>query len=342
MCGGSFRALFAKFLPHFTGPRGSYALIGLGAFLAGTTRAPLTAVFLLFEMTREYQITIPALLSSILSLVVARAIESKSIDSYSLAREGKSFHIGQDRLLLMQTPVTTAMNPDPDVVEDNEVFAEVLRKSAESSQVNLLVVSPERKFVGIVVIRELLSLVTSRDDLARIAIAADIYEMDSPIIDSSANLDEALRTMEAEGIEELPVLVAPDDKRLVGLLSRSAIQNALNRAAVSIVTGARSDNAIEWSADYRIVQIRVGAGISGISLRQLDPRSRFGVNIVAIKRASPEFSGVGGRRVKVERPRARSITGHEVRLPSWQTWSSRDPLDERAFEQMVLGVSTRR
>jgi len=49
-----------------------------------------------------------------------------------------------------------------------------------------------------------------------------------------------------------------------------------------------------------------------------------------------------GRRVKVERPRARGVDGHELSLPSWRAWSSRDPLDERAFEQMVLGVSTRR
>ena len=51
---------------------------------------------------------------------------------------------------------------------------------------------------------------------------------------------------------------------------------------------------------------------------------------------------MGGRRVKVERPRARGVDGHELSLPSWRAWSSRDPLDERAFEQMVLGVSTRR
>jgi putative transposase len=50
----------------------------------------------------------------------------------------------------------------------------------------------------------------------------------------------------------------------------------------------------------------------------------------------------GGRRVKVQRPRARSIDGHEVELPSWRAWSSRDPMDERAFEQMMLGISTRR
>jgi transposase-like protein len=51
---------------------------------------------------------------------------------------------------------------------------------------------------------------------------------------------------------------------------------------------------------------------------------------------------LGGRRVEVSRPRVRSVAGGELRLPSWQAWSARDPLYQRAVEQMVLGVSTRR
>jgi putative transposase len=51
---------------------------------------------------------------------------------------------------------------------------------------------------------------------------------------------------------------------------------------------------------------------------------------------------LGGRRVAVSRPRVRSVEGRELRLPSWLEWSARDPLDQRAMEQMVLGVSTRR
>ena len=50
---------------------------------------------------------------------------------------------------------------------------------------------------------------------------------------------------------------------------------------------------------------------------------------------------MGGRRVAVQQPRARTVEGHELRLPSWREWSARDPLAERAVEQMVLGVSTR-
>jgi len=51
---------------------------------------------------------------------------------------------------------------------------------------------------------------------------------------------------------------------------------------------------------------------------------------------------LGGRRVAVERPRVRSHAGHELTLPSWRAWSTRDPLEQRAVEQMLVGVSTRR
>jgi putative transposase len=55
----------------------------------------------------------------------------------------------------------------------------------------------------------------------------------------------------------------------------------------------------------------------------------------------PSSLTLGGRRVRVRRPRARGADG-EISLPSWREWSSRDPLGERAVEQMVVGVSTRR
>lgn len=51
---------------------------------------------------------------------------------------------------------------------------------------------------------------------------------------------------------------------------------------------------------------------------------------------------MGGRRVGVRRPRARSVTGKEMELPSWRQFSSDDPLTSRAVEEMIIGVSTRK
>ena len=94
------RSLLGVLMPRVTGVRGSYALVGLGAFLAATTHAPLTAIFLLTEMTGSYDVTLPALICSILALVVARAIEPESIDTYALARRGIDLEIDKDRLAL--------------------------------------------------------------------------------------------------------------------------------------------------------------------------------------------------------------------------------------------------
>lgn len=51
---------------------------------------------------------------------------------------------------------------------------------------------------------------------------------------------------------------------------------------------------------------------------------------------------LGGRRVRVRRPRARTTEGEEVLLPSWARFAAEDPLHERALRQMLLGISTRR
>lgn len=57
---------------------------------------------------------------------------------------------------------------------------------------------------------------------------------------------------------------------------------------------------------------------------------------------APSELVMGGRRVQVKRPRGRTRDGQEVELPSWQAFSAEDPLHERALEQMVVGVSTRK
>ena len=56
----------------------------------------------------------------------------------------------------------------------------------------------------------------------------------------------------------------------------------------------------------------------------------------------PSSLVLGGRLVNVKRPRVRTTSGEEVSLPSWGAWSARDPLEERAIEQMLVGVSTRK
>src|SRR6185369_4306631 len=116
MTGGAFRAVSATLLPGLTGPRGSYALVGLGAFLAATTHAPLTAIFLLFEMTQNYSVTVPALITAGLALIVATRIEPESIDTLGLTAEGKSLHPTADRVMLERIPIGNIYQRDVETI----------------------------------------------------------------------------------------------------------------------------------------------------------------------------------------------------------------------------------
>src|SRR5205814_10028420 len=109
MSGGAYRTLSAWWLPTFTGPRGSYALVGLAAFLGACTHAPLTAVFLLFETTGSYEIALPALVTVILAVIVASTIEPESIDTLGLARAGTRLEPPREQIMDL-IPVMSAFH----------------------------------------------------------------------------------------------------------------------------------------------------------------------------------------------------------------------------------------
>jgi CIC family chloride channel protein len=291
MAGGTFQRALAHLIPHLAGPRGSYALVGLGAFLAGTTHAPLTALFLLFEMTQNYTVALPAMIATIAALVVARMIESESIDTYQLAREGKTLHIAQERLALGQIPVSAVMDKDVVTVADNTSFDEVLRIAGETSQSTLPVVNSTGNFVGLIVTRDLLSMLVRDNDLSPLVNAYDLCERNPPLVLPDATLDAASELMGVDGLEEIPVADRPRDGQFLGLVTRRHLAQALNRVALSLTSIARGDSNIYWATGYRVTRVAVPAASVGLTIRTLDPRARFGVTVLAIRDFDDPGSG---------------------------------------------------
>jgi chloride channel protein, CIC family len=79
MAGGVVGSLVHRFAPGATGDPGAYALVGMGALFAGIIRAPMTSVFMIFELTQDYQILVPLMVSNLLSFVISRRYQPKSI-----------------------------------------------------------------------------------------------------------------------------------------------------------------------------------------------------------------------------------------------------------------------
>jgi chloride channel protein, CIC family len=292
MSGGAFRGFMALIAPGLVGPRGSYSLIGLGAFLGAVTHAPLTALFLLFEMTQlNYNVALPAMIATITALVVARSIEGESIDTYSLAREGKTLAIGKERMVLSQLPVASVMHKEVDILSENSSLADVLRKAGETSQATLPVLNSDGELAGLIVTRDLLGVLATGTELGPLVNAYDLARRNPPVVTPESNLDQAAQMMEYEALDELPVVELPHGGRFLGLISRRNVSQAFNRVTVSLAAHETGDRGIFWATGYRVSRLKIPAGATGKTVRELDPRARYSVSVLAVQDGGDPQSG---------------------------------------------------
>jgi chloride channel protein, CIC family len=282
MAGGAFQRISTFMIPELTGPRGSYALMGLGAFLAAVTHAPLTALFLLFEMTHSYEVAVPAMVATITALVVSRAVQTESLDTYRLAREGKTLQISSDRLALTQIPVSAVMTKQVTILRENASLADVLQVAGDTHQSILPVVGTDGDLAGLIVTRDLLSLLAGGEELGPLINAFDICKTNPPFMKPEMSLDAASQLMEQEGLDELPVAEKAGGQFL-GLITRQHIAHALNRVSVSLASMATRDQSIFWATGYRVTRIDLPDAAVGRTIREIDPRARFGVTVLAFQ-----------------------------------------------------------
>jgi CIC family chloride channel protein len=285
MTGGAFRGLSALVFPHLTGPRGSYALVGLGAFLAATTHAPLTAIFLLFEMTQNYSVTVPALIAAGVALMVATRLEPESIDTLGLTAEGKSLHPSSERAMLEQLPIGDAYRRDVDAIPEAASFAEILGIVGGSRSGTFPVVDAGGALRGVLSSIALRTILLEHD-LDRVVIAADLADPNVPTLTPEDTLGAAFRLMEAEGLDDVPVVDPADRRRLLGMLSRGDLLAAYNRAVATI--GALgtwlTTGGARRTERFRVAVLPVPPAWVGRSLREVDVRARYSVTVLAVER----------------------------------------------------------
>ncbi len=96
MLGGAFGAGAHYLFPYHTAQPGAYAIVGMGALVAGTTQAPIQAFLILFELTQNYKIIAPIMICCVISTFVARSVKKESIYTMKLLRRGVDIRAGRD------------------------------------------------------------------------------------------------------------------------------------------------------------------------------------------------------------------------------------------------------
>lgn len=235
--GGAYGLAFQRLLPGAHVDPGALGLVGMAGLVAGATHAPLTAILMVFEMTGDYGLILPLMLTSVLAYVIARRLHPESIYTEWLVRRGVVLSHGADAAVLARMTVGECLNPRPVVIPEHADLAAILALTRDSRQSDFPVVDAEGHLVGMLT-RDGLRAALESDAvgeggsvLSRVLVAADLADVRFDRVTPEDSLLTALRRLGDRDVNALPVVRArqADGEDLEGLVSRQDLLAAYER-----------------------------------------------------------------------------------------------------------------
>ncbi len=306
MTGGCLGSLVHQAFPDATASSGAYALVTMGALVAATTHAPITAIIMIFEMTQTLTIIPPLMAACVVSTLVATFLRRDSIYTLKLRRRGVDLLAEQDPNVLKNLFVTDVIDREPAVVGASAPFAEVLDLVVSSPHTEFFVVDEGERLLGVISLSDLRRLILEQDTLRHVVVAADLLETGRPTVTETDDLDLAMQLFAQAGVGELAVVSSLDQGKLVGVVREKDVIEAYNREVLqrdlaggvsSRVSLVGRGHRVDLGGGFVLVQLQAPAGFLGRSLRELDVRARTGVQVLLLRARSG-----GERTIRVPTP----------------------------------------
>ncbi len=245
--GGAFGKIAQILLPTLAISPGSYALIGMGAFLSAATHAPMTAIFLLFEMTASYQVIVPIMLSCVVGTAISRHFKKESIDTVELAKAGIDLEAGKERNIMKSIRVENVMTRKLETVPEGMTLRQFTDFIANTKHTNFPLLNPAGEMTGIISIQDFLGVVFEKD-LMDLVVVKELATTEVTTVFGDENLDQAMRKIGYRNIEQLPVVDRQQQNRLIGIVSRRDMVSAYNKALMARTLEEEHDGSSHASA----------------------------------------------------------------------------------------------
>ncbi|MCS6782651.1 MAG: chloride channel protein [Gloeomargarita sp. SKYBB_i_bin120] len=196
----------------------AYAMVGMAALLACSTRAPLTAILLLFELTRNYLIILPAMAAVGLSIWLLDQVypHGAPIGLHSLDREEQRF--------LADLRVMDAMIPPPLLVPPERSLGKVAQMLMENQQHTALVVNAQRELVGLLTPQDIQRAIRTHGPLWYSVPVGEWCTRELQTIYPDQSLEQARQRMLMRGLCQLPVVSRGKTQQVIGLLEKDRIE----------------------------------------------------------------------------------------------------------------------
>ena len=232
--GAGLGALFGKVL-HLANfgeelPIGVFALVGMGGMLSATTRSPLLAMIMIFEMSLNYSLMPPLMLASVISTLVARHFHPASIYTEPLRRKGLAFDFETTRAgAATEQTVGDLMRKPVPPLNETATLREIGDRFLTSANNFLPVVDENQRLLGVVALHDLKEYLNAGQELNAI-IAYDVMRPPPPCLTPSQRLLDALPVLLASEQRNVPVVNSFKENRLVGAVVRAEALGSLSEA----------------------------------------------------------------------------------------------------------------
>jgi CIC family chloride channel protein len=220
--GGINGYLLASFLKKVTEvdlPDNRFVLVGMAGMMAGVMHAPLTAIFLIAEMTGGYNLLIPLIITSTVAFITTRSFEKHSIYHVQLAKSGDLITHDKDKAVLTLMNWKREIETDLKKVKPSDTLGELIKVIALSKR-NLFPVVDEYNILEGVVSLDDVREIMFRQELYETTFVHDLMTIPPSYIDKKENIDAVMETFRKTGAWNLPVL---DNGYYVGFISKSRI-----------------------------------------------------------------------------------------------------------------------
>jgi CIC family chloride channel protein len=231
MAGGFFGWIANILFPSLTASPAAYALVGMGAVVAGTTHAPITAIIIIFELSGNYKIILPMMITCILSTMLASSLKKGSIYTIKLLRRGVDISGGMEQNLLRSMEVGQFMLKDPPTVSEGMGLLDLIRTFKTEDVSYLHVVDGNENLTGIISFRDIRPLF-QEDGLNLLVVAKDVATTNLKTVKRQDSILKALQIMSDLGISQLPVVGEEDEKKVIGILRDKDVIAAYDKAII--------------------------------------------------------------------------------------------------------------
>jgi CIC family chloride channel protein len=211
--------------PGFASATPAYAIVGMGAFLAAATGAPLMAILMMFEMTLSYQVMLPLMLACVLAWFVARGVGGPSMYEITVRRQREE----QARLRLRGTLMRELIKPAETVLPLDATCSQMAEMFGAHPVKYIYIVDAAQRYQGVVALSDLAAGMTDRQ-ADRDRTAASFLRRDLlPLITPEMALEQAFEQFQAHHGERLPVVRSLDEPVLLGVVYKTALLDAYVR-----------------------------------------------------------------------------------------------------------------